>query len=149
MRTPRPRSTGCCRIGFPTWPSYRSATARRSPPSIAAASSSRATANGTVCAKRPSPNRQKEEAAPSRRKDAARRDGGGRLLQAGQRCVDRELGDEGRAAPVGRRATRIDRRAEHARGRMVAGEGVAVTLVQVGVVIAEVEREDLVGQAEA
>src|SRR5690349_2123317 len=68
-----------------------------------------------------------------------------RLLESRQRGVDRELGDERRAAPVRARATRIDRGRGHARRGVVAGEGVAVTLVEVGVVVAQVEREHLVG----
>src|SRR5262245_41618466 len=65
----------------------------------------------------------------------------GLRLEARESRVDRELDDERRAAPIGaRERDRIDRGGRDAARRMIAGEGVAVTLVQVGVVIAEVER---------
>ena len=72
-----------------------------------------------------------------------------RLVMRGQ--VSRELGDEGRAAPVGADAGWIDRVAVPAAvvGGEVAGEGVAIALRQVGVGVAQVEGEHLVGEADA
>src|SRR5262245_55627317 len=57
---------------------------------------------------------------------------------------------EGGAAPVGAEAARIDR-AEAARelGGVIAGERVAVGLAQVGLVVAEVEGEHALGDADA
>src|SRR5262249_5654193 len=64
--------------------------------------------------------------------------------------VDRELGDEGRAAPVGALAKRVDRRDVRASRRgVVAGKGVAIALVQVGIVVAQIERELLPGKSKA
>src|SRR5262249_55775527 len=73
------------------------------------------------------------------------------LLQIGHgRQVELAGRDEGRAAPAGADPARIDR-GEIAREpcRVVAGEGVAVALVQVGVVVPEVEREHALGDADA
>src|SRR5262245_24916172 len=64
--------------------------------------------------------------------------------------VDRQLGDEGRAAPIRTQATWVDRRdIRESRCRVIAREGVAVALVQVGVVVAQVERELLPGKCDA
>src|SRR5882757_7534435 len=75
------------------------------------------------------------------------------LLQVGDRGqVSRELDDAGRATPVGFEATRVDRRNAASGGNscsVVAGEGVAGTLGQVGVGVTQVQREHLVGEAEA
>src|SRR3954454_10301968 len=75
------------------------------------------------------------------------------LLQVRHRGqVSRELDDAGRAAPSGLEATRVDGGyAGQGCGprSIVAGEGVALALGQVGVGVAEVEGEDLVGEADA
>src|SRR5262245_15005260 len=72
---------------------------------------------------------------------------GKKLLQVILGEVDRELGDECRAAPVGPGATWVDRCniAEASRG-MIAREGVTVALVQIGVVVAQIKRELLPGK---
>src|SRR3954469_16133956 len=75
------------------------------------------------------------------------------LLQVGHRGqVGRQLGGEPGVAPVGAErggpGTRVDRGHEGRAcvgGCEIAGEGVAACLGQVGVGIAKVEREDLVG----
>ena len=68
------------------------------------------------------------------------------LLQAAEREVSRQLGNEGCAAPAGGGST-IDRhRAAHAPSGWIAGEGVTVTLAQVRVVVAQIEREHFPGQ---
>src|SRR5271166_3522103 len=63
------------------------------------------------------------------------------LLQGGEIQVGRQFRDEGRAAPVGAQAVRIDRArtARVERRGVVSGEGVTVALGQVGVVVAEVQ----------
>src|SRR5258708_37247355 len=75
------------------------------------------------------------------------------LLEVADRGqVGRELDDAGRAAPVGFEAERVDRGNAACRGDLggvVAGEGVAGTLGEVGVGVAQVQREDLVGEADA
>src|SRR6267154_6627344 len=75
------------------------------------------------------------------------------LLQVADRGqVGRELDDAGRAAPVGFEAERVDRGNAACRRDLrgvVAGEGVAGTLGEVGVGVAQVQREDLVGEADA
>src|SRR5665213_1703365 len=73
------------------------------------------------------------------------------LLEVGHRGqVRRELGDTGRTAPVRACTARIDRGDVGGAGRVEgAGEGVAVTLRQVGVGVAQVEGEHLVGEADA
>src|SRR5216684_5138281 len=75
---------------------------------------------------------------------------GRRLLQVVLGQVNRELGDEGRAAPVGTYAGWLDRRdvAEAGRG-MVAREGVAVALIQIRIEVAQVKRELLPGKRDA
>src|ERR1044071_8456133 len=80
-----------------------------------------------------------------------RQDGPWYLLQVGvDRQVGREPGDEGRTAPLRAQAARIDRRdVGRAGGGVIAGEGVAITLVQVGVDVAQIDREHLPGPAEA
>ena len=77
------------------------------------------------------------------------------LLQVGQRGqVSRQLDDAGRAAPVANRrppgliAVRIVGPVEVG-GREVGGEGVTGALRQVGVGVADVQREHLVGEADA
>src|SRR5262249_55532006 len=73
------------------------------------------------------------------------------LLQIGYRGQVELAGHHvGRSAPIRAEAARIDRTevAEIPR-RVIAGEGIAVGLAQVGVVVAEVEREDALGDAEA
>jgi hypothetical protein len=75
-----------------------------------------------------------------------------RLLQVGSEVHrSREFRDEGRAAPVGAEARRILHRDIGRRERRVlrAGEHVALRLGQVRVVVAQVEREHLIGDADA
>ena len=63
---------------------------------------------------------------------------------------ERELGDIGRAAPFRAYTARIGSGdVVAADAAVIAGEGVAIALVQVGVVVTQVEREGLVGEAEA
>src|SRR5271166_3459633 len=64
--------------------------------------------------------------------------------------VERELGDEGRSAPVRSKAAWIDGRdVADAYGSGVVGcENVAAALRKVGVGVAEVEREDLIGEGQ-
>src|SRR6195256_1631424 len=79
------------------------------------------------------------------------------LLQAGHRGqVSRELDDAGCAAPIRAERSRagagIDRGYEaRARvgGAVIAGEGVTIALREVRVGVAQIEREDLVGKADA
>src|SRR5216683_2394319 len=79
------------------------------------------------------------------------------LLQVGHRGqVSRELGNAGCATPVRTERSRavagIDRGYEaRARvgGAVIAGEGVAIALREVRVGVAQIEREDLVGKADA
>src|SRR5262245_31715247 len=75
---------------------------------------------------------------------------GKKLLQVILGEVDRELGDECRAAPVGPGATWVDRRniAEACRG-VIAREGVAIALIQVRIIVAQVKRELLPGKRHA
>src|SRR5262249_29830819 len=69
-------------------------------------------------------------------------DGNAELFQVILGEVNRELGDEGRAAPLGTYAGGVDRRERAVEpGGVIAREGVAIALVQVGVVVAQVERE--------
>src|ERR1700760_4165166 len=65
-----------------------------------------------------------------------------------QRHVSRELGDEGRTAPVGASTTWIDR-GDVGGSRSVesAGEGVAIALREVGVRVAQIQRKHLPGEA--
>src|SRR6266403_712174 len=63
--------------------------------------------------------------------------------------VKRELGDEGRAAPVGTRASRINRRADHTACGVVVSKGIAIALVQIRVVVAQVEGEWLPNERKA
>src|SRR6516165_7092987 len=74
-------------------------------------------------------------------------------LQVGNcREVGRELGHAHRAAPVGAEAAGVDRRDvgwAEAGGAVVAGEGVAIALRQIRVVVTQIQREDLVGEADA
>ena len=71
------------------------------------------------------------------------------LLQAGHRGqVSRELGNTGRAAPVRAWSAGIDRGAGSARRVESTGEGAAVTLRQVGVRVAQIEGENLIGKAD-
>src|ERR1700742_2682024 len=73
-----------------------------------------------------------------------------RLLQAAERQVSRELGDEGRTAPGRAGTARIDRgHIARARGARIAGEGVAITLVHVRVRVAQIESEHLPSEADA
>ena len=79
------------------------------------------------------------------------------LLQVGDRGqVSRELDDAGCAAPIRAERSRagagIDRGYEaRARvgGAVIAGEGVTIALREVRVGVAQIEREDLVGKADA
>src|ERR1700675_933256 len=79
------------------------------------------------------------------------------LLQVGhRRQVSRELDDAGGAAPVRperrRAVARVDRRYESRAGiggAVIAGEGVAGGLGEVGVGVAQIQREHLVGEAYA
>src|SRR5947207_12108794 len=73
------------------------------------------------------------------------------LLQVSHRGqVSRELHDAGCAAPVGAEPAGIDRgyegRAEIG-GAVIAREGVTIALRKVGVVVAQIQREHLVGEA--
>src|SRR5262245_18457371 len=73
------------------------------------------------------------------------------LFQIGHRCqVSPDGHNEGGAAPTRAEATRIDQGevTDEACG-IVAGEGVAVTLVHVGVEVTEVEREYGLGDRDA
>src|SRR5215471_8777280 len=64
--------------------------------------------------------------------------------------INRELGDESRAAPVRAKSTGIDRREGAVEPRILsARKRVTVALVQIGVVVAQVERELLPGEGEA
>src|SRR5258707_197348 len=63
--------------------------------------------------------------------------------------VKRELGDEGCAAPVGTRASRIDRGADHTARGVVVSKGIAIALVQIRVVVAQVEGEWLPNECKA
>src|SRR5215831_14510567 len=64
------------------------------------------------------------------------------------RQVKRELGDAGGTAPVGAETAGVDRREAAAEpSGVVAGEGVAITLREIGVVVAQIKREHLVGEA--
>src|SRR5436305_14688964 len=76
---------------------------------------------------------------------------GRNLLQvAHRRQIKGQLGDTRRAAPVGSDASRVDRSNIRRAGAVEGtGEGVAVTLVQVGVGVAQIEGEHLVGEADA
>src|ERR1700704_5566335 len=84
-------------------------------------------------------------AAPSPRKND--------LLQAGHRGqVSRELDDAGCAAPIRAKPTGIDRGYEARAGvggAVIAGEGVTIALREVRVGVAQIERENLVGKADA
>ena len=73
------------------------------------------------------------------------------LLEAAEVGREGQLGDIGGTAPVGAKATRILRRdTRWAECRaLIAGEHVTLRLGQIGVVVAQVEREGLVGEAEA
>ena len=73
------------------------------------------------------------------------------LFERAQRGGDRKLGDEGGAAPVGAKTTGILRGhiARRERRSLVAGEDVALRLGQVGIVIAQIQREHLPGKGEA
>src|SRR5215212_5045385 len=73
------------------------------------------------------------------------------LFQIGhRRQVELAGDDEGRAAPARAEAARVDRSdGVREAGVLVTGEGVAVALVQVGIVVAEVEREHALGNADA
>src|SRR5262249_57100140 len=73
------------------------------------------------------------------------------LLQIGyRRQVELAGRDESRAAPAGADPTRIDAgEVPREPGRVVAREGVAVTLVVVRVVVPQVEREHALGDADA
>src|SRR5215470_8872524 len=56
--------------------------------------------------------------------------------------INRELGDKRGAAPGGPHAGRIDRRERAVEpGRVIAGKGVAIALVQVGIEVAQVKRK--------
>src|SRR5438105_4754115 len=72
-------------------------------------------------------------------------------IQAGQRRVEAELGNESRAAPIRHQTGRIDRR-DGTRptecGSVVAGEDVAIGLRQVGVVITQVKLDRLIADGE-
>src|SRR6266436_6558319 len=74
---------------------------------------------------------------------------GRRLLQVVLGEVNRELGDECRAAPVRSHSTRIDRREGTVEpGVLGARERIAIALVQVGVEVTQVERELLPSECE-
>ena len=66
------------------------------------------------------------------------------------RQVEGELGDKGRSAPVRAKAARIDGCdvAEAEGCPLIAGEDVAIRSRQIGVGVAQVEREDLVGEGQ-
>src|SRR4051794_32273761 len=70
-----------------------------------------------------------------------------KLLDVGvDRQVGREPGDEAATAPIGTETTRIDwGDAGRAGRRVVAGEGVAVALAEVGVDVAQIDCENLPG----
>src|SRR6185437_17148907 len=70
-----------------------------------------------------------------------------RLLQAAEREIGRQFGDEGLSTPVRARAARIDRRdVTRTRSARIAGEGVAIALVQIGAGVAQIDGEHLVGE---
>ena len=96
-------------------------------------------------------DRQKETGGGSLRAAARRPEGQMDLLEVPEVQVDLEGGDDGGAAPVGAEATRVDRGdvAAGERSGLCAREYVAVRLREVGVVVAEVEGEHLVGEADA
>ena len=95
--------------GLPTRPSSRSATARHLRHSISAGSRSTAKAITTPCKRRilhrraraKSADRQRERAATGRGRRPFGTDLQFSLLQAAERQVGRQLGDEGRTAPAG------------------------------------------------
>ena len=121
--------------------------------STAGACRSSATANGTACGKprsRPRARAMRKQTGGNLAAAAREETGEGLLDVLVQRQVGRELHNEAGAAPARAEASRVDRgeRALEA-GVLVAGEGVAITLAQVGVDVAEVERQHLVGEAEA
>src|SRR4029453_4361872 len=71
------------------------------------------------------------------------------LLQTAERKISGELGDESGTAPVGAKAARIDRGyVAEAAGSERTGERAAVTLVEIGVVVTQIQGEDLPGKAE-
>src|SRR5215510_444673 len=95
-----------------------------------------------------SPKKQRAAAQGSRRPQIVTMTG---LLQVGNGGQVELAGhNEDLAAPVGAEPEQIDRgeAAVEPRG-VVTGEGVAVTLVQAGVVVAEVQREHALGETEA
>src|SRR5882672_4219214 len=63
--------------------------------------------------------------------------------------VKRELGDKGRTAPVGAGASGINRGAENTARSVVVRKGIAIALVQIGVVVAQVEGERLPNERKA
>src|SRR6266481_4059753 len=63
--------------------------------------------------------------------------------------VKRELGDKGRTAPVGAGASRINRGAEHTARGVVVRKGIAIALVQIGIVVAQGEGERLPNERKA
>src|SRR5260370_31465120 len=74
---------------------------------------------------------------------------GRRLLQVVLGQVNRELGDERRAAPVGGRTTLVSGGKERTTCRVITREGVAIALVQIRIKVAQVKRELLPGKCDA
>src|SRR5690242_12328965 len=69
------------------------------------------------------------------------------LLDVAQIGGERELTDEGRAAPArARKARLVDWRERDTSVGMITGKSVAIGLAQVGIVVAQIERERLVGE---
>src|SRR5215831_10565155 len=167
----KPRSTVSSTRGSNAPPSYRSAIARRSPHFTVAVSCWSVTARSAVCVRPRSRRRQSKAVKYAEPLEpgstvslasqkamsggpggaAARRYCPSQLFQIGRgRQIELAGHDEAGAAPIGAEPTRIDRGEARGEGRrVVARERVAVALVHVGVVIAEVEREHAFGDGEA
>src|SRR5256714_328379 len=71
------------------------------------------------------------------------------LLEVGhRRQVSRQLDDTRRAAPVGAESAGVDRRYEASPGGgVITGEGIAIAFREIGVRVAQIQGEDLVGEA--
>src|SRR5258708_16460047 len=74
---------------------------------------------------------------------------GRRLLQVVLGQVNRELGDESRAAPVGGRTTLVSGGKERTTCRVITREGVAIAFVEIRIEVAQVKRELLPGKCDA
>src|SRR5262245_23049341 len=148
----RPSSTNCLSEGSAARPLCRSGTGRRLQHFIDAAWRLVAKAITTPCRRRSSHPRSKPRCTglqnTPKRKGAATNpaaapsgtDLASDLLQAAERKIGRELGDEARAAPVRAKASRIDRGdIAYPAGGEIAGERVAVTLAEIGVVVTQIE----------